>query len=119
VLGLVLYVISAHRDTDKPGAFDYLNLALIAVALVADGIALASIVARLSSFGLSPNKVAALGENVALLVNLAGLAVLYLGYLRGKRKFRSLVWWQTAYLPVYAAWAALVALGFPPIFGYL
>jgi hypothetical protein len=118
VLGLVLYVISAHRDTDKANAFDYLNLALIAVALVADGIALASIVARLSSFGLSPNKVAALGENVALLVNLVGLAVLYLGYLRGKLGFRSLVWWQTAYLPVYAVWAALVALGFPPIFGY-
>ncbi len=26
--------------------------------------------------------------------------------------------WQTAYLPVYAVWAAIVVIGFPPLFGY-
>ena len=118
VLGLVLYVISAHRDTDKPTVFDYLNLALIVVTLVADGVALAAIIGRLSTFGVTPNKLAALGENVALLVNLGGLAVLYTRYLSGKASFKALVSWQTAYLPVYAVWAAFVALGFPPIFAF-
>jgi hypothetical protein len=27
--------------------------------------------------------------------------------------------WQTNYLPVYAVWAALVVLVFPPMFGYI
>jgi len=76
------------------------------------------LVARFSSLGASPNRLAALGENLALLVNLAGLAVLYAGHLRGKVAFAKLTRWQTAYLPVYAVWAAVVALGFPPAFGF-
>nr|WP_241769898.1 hypothetical protein [Cellulosimicrobium sp. MM] len=30
-----------------------------------------------------------------------------------------LVAWQTRFLPVYAAWAAVVALVFPPVFGFV
>jgi hypothetical protein len=26
--------------------------------------------------------------------------------------------WQVAYLPVYGVWAAVVAVGFPPLFGF-
>ena len=71
-----------------------------------------------SSFGVSPNKVAALGENLVLLVNLAGLAVLYIRFFLGKAGFKRLVAWQTAYLPVYAGWAAVVVLLFPVFFGF-
>ena len=118
VLGLVAYVISAHREADKPSASDYVSVALIAVTLIADGVALAVMISRLSSFGVSPNRLAALGENIALLVNLAGLAALSLRFILRKGSFGALVRWQTAYLPVYAIWAAFVALGFPPIFGF-
>jgi hypothetical protein len=119
VLALVLYVIAAHRDTDQPGPFEYLSLGLILAALAADSVALVSILGRLSARGITPNKLAALGENLALLVNLTGLAVLYIRYLAGRGSYRSLMRWQTAYLPVYAVWAAIVALGFPPLFGFL
>ena len=61
---------------------------------------------------------AALGENVILLVNLTWSAVLYLRFLRGRGSFTSLEHWQTNYLPVYAAWAALVVILFPPLFRY-
>jgi hypothetical protein len=27
--------------------------------------------------------------------------------------------WQTDYLPVFAAWAAIVVIAFPPLFGYV
>ncbi len=27
--------------------------------------------------------------------------------------------WQTGYLPVYAAWAWIVVLAFPPLFSYV
>ncbi|HCF48702.1 MAG TPA: DUF4153 domain-containing protein, partial [Syntrophomonas sp.] len=42
--------------------FDYLNMALIITALLIDGVALSAILFRLSAFGITPNKVAALGE---------------------------------------------------------
>ena len=77
VLGLLLYAISA-RDPQAPAdAFDALQLLLVVSALVVDAVALTGITARISEFGFSPNKVAALGENLILLVNLAWSAWLY------------------------------------------
>ncbi|MEN6349546.1 MAG: permease prefix domain 1-containing protein [Syntrophomonas sp.] len=118
ILGLVLYVISA-RDINQPAnLFDYLNLVLILIALVIDGVALSAIVFRLSAFGITPNKLAALGENLVLLGNLAGLAWLYIGYFRRKFTFVILEKWQTNYLYVYFLWTAIVAFAFPIIFRF-
>jgi hypothetical protein len=74
---------------------------------------------RITEFGFSPNRVAALGENVILLVNLAWSAVLYIRILRGHGSFTGLERWQTDYSPVYAVWAAIVVIVFPPVFGYI
>lgn len=118
VLGLLLYSISA-RDSDAPaGGFDWLLVLLVVSALLVDALALAAIVARISEFGFTPNRVAALGENLVLLVNLAWSAWLYARFLRGRGSFRALERWQTDYLPVYAAWAAVVVLLFPPLFRF-
>ena len=87
-------------------------------ALVVDGVALAAIAARISEFGFTPNRVAALGENLILLVNLAWSAWLYARFLRHRGSFADLERWQVAYLPVYAVWAAVVIVVFPPLFGY-
>jgi hypothetical protein len=38
--------------------------------------------------------------------------------LRHRGPFADLERWQIAYLPVYALWAALVVVAFPPLFGY-
>jgi hypothetical protein len=92
---------------------------LVISALLADAVALWTIAARISEYGFTPNRVAALGENVILLVNLAWSAVLYVRFLRGRGSFAVLERWQTAYLPVYAVWAAIVVIAFPPLFGYI
>jgi hypothetical protein len=116
VLGLLLYSISA-RDPDAPaGLFDGLLVLLVVGALLVDALALAAIAGRISQLGLTPNRVAALGENVVLLVNLAWSAWLYGRFLVGRGPFRALERWQTGYLPVFAAWAAVVAVVFPPLF---
>jgi hypothetical protein len=119
VLGLLLYSVSARDPRSPPGAFDVVQVVLVASALLADAVALWAIAARISEFGFSPNRVAALGENLILLVNLTWSAVLYIRFLRGRESFSSLERWQTDYLPVYAVWAAIVAILFPPIFGYM
>ena len=118
VLGLLLYSISARDPQAPPGAFDLLLVLLLISALVADAFALAAIGARISEFGFTPNRVAALGENVILLGNLVWSTVLYVRFLRGRGPFASLERWQTAYLPAYSIWAAVVVVGFPPVFGF-
>lgn len=55
-------------------------------------------------------------QNVILLINLAWSAALYIRFMRGRGAFTALERWQTGYIPVYAAWAALVVIVFPPLF---
>ena len=119
VLGLLLYSVSARDPRSPPGAFDIAQVVLVVSALLADAVALWAIAARITEFGFSPNRVAALGENVILLVNLAWSAVLYIRFLIGRGSFTGLERWQTDYLPVYAVWAAIVVIVFPPVFGYI
>jgi hypothetical protein len=118
VLGLLLYSISARDSQAPPGAFDLLLVVLLVSALVADAFALLAIGARISELGFTPNRMAALGENVVLLVNLLWSTVLYVRFLRGRDPFAGLERWQTAYLPVYSIWATIVVAGFPPVFGF-
>jgi hypothetical protein len=118
VLGLLLYSISARNPLEKPGVFDVMQLLLVICALLVDTFALWAIAARISEFGFSPNKVAALGENLVLLVNLGWSAVLYTRFLTNRASFTLLERWQTAYLPVYAIWASVVVIFFPIIFDY-
>ena len=119
VLGLLLYSISARDPRTPPGAFDFVQVLLVVSALLANAFALWAIAARITEFGFTPNRVAGLGMNAILLVNLAWSAVLYIRFLRGRGSFTSLERWQTNYLPVYAAWAALVVIVFPPLFRYI
>ncbi|MEK8226698.1 hypothetical protein NKG05_12280 [Oerskovia sp. M15] len=118
VLCLLLYSISARDPLAPPALFDGLLLVLVVAALAVDAVALTAMLTRIAEFGLSPNKVAALGLNVLLLVHLVGSALHMAGFLRG-RPFGALVRWQTQFLPVYAVWAAVVVVAFPPVFGFV
>jgi hypothetical protein len=118
VLALFLYTISARDPDAARGPFDYVLVVLLVGALLADAVALIAILARISEFGFTPNRVAGLGFNLVLLGNLVWSAWLYIEFVRGRRPFAAVEKWQTAYLPVYAAWAALVAIVFPPAFGF-
>jgi hypothetical protein len=119
VLGLLLYSVSARDPKVPPDYFDVLQVVLLVSALLADAVALLAIATRISELGFTPNRVAALGENVILLANLAWSTTLYINFLRGHRSFMDIVQWQTDYLYVYAAWGAIVVIVFPPLFGYI
>ena len=119
VLGIVFYIISTRGETKGPQFYDWISFLLISVALIIDVIALSAIVFRLSSFGVSPNKLAALGENVLVFINLLGMAILYLQFFRRKISFALLEKWQTRLLPYYALWLGFVGLIFPLMFSFV
>jgi hypothetical protein len=119
VLSLMLYSISARDSLARPGLFDALQLALVVVALAVDAVMLTAMVTRITEFGFSPNKIAALGLNLLLLVHLVRSAWLTLGFLRARCPFTVVERWQTRYLPVYGVWAAVVVVVFPPVFDFV
>ena len=121
VLGLVVYGISA-RDapvvTRGARAMQIIRLVAVVAAIVLDALVLVSMLARVGELGFTANRVAALGLNILLLVNLVVTAWLIVRVLAGRARPARLEQWQTGYLPVFAAWVALVVLVVPPLFGF-
>lgn len=119
VLGLVLYGMSARDPERAPGWMDRIQLVAVIAALVLDLMVLGVMVARIGELGFTPNRTAALGLNIVLLVNLAGTAWLSARFLTGSGTFHRLERWQTAYLPVFALWAGAVVVVLPPLFSFV
>jgi hypothetical protein len=92
---------------------DYVLLALLALALIIDVIALSAILSRLSWYGLSVNRLAVLGANALLTVHLAGLLYQLARGLFRTNDLAPARRWLLRYLPVYSAWTALVVFLFP------
>jgi hypothetical protein len=118
VLGLVLYAMSAREPSRPAGLMDRVQLVAVASALVLDVLVLGAMVARIGDLGVTPNRVAALGLNLILLVNLVGAAWLSARFLTGRTTFHRLERWQTSYLPAFAIWAGMVVAVLPPLFGF-
>jgi hypothetical protein len=118
VLALVLYGMSARDPSTSPEWMDGIQLVAVVCALVLDVMVLGTMVARIGDLGFSPNRTAALGLNLILLVNLAGAAWLSARFLSGRSRLHRLERWQTTYLPVFALWAAAVVVVLPPLFSF-
>ena len=97
---------------------DAIQLVAVAGALILDVMVLGSMLARIGDLGFTPNRVAALGLNLVLLLNLAWAAWLSVRFLAGRVAFPRLERWQTRYLPVFALWASAVVALLPPLFGF-
>jgi hypothetical protein len=118
VLALVLYGMSARDPSESPGWMDRIQLVAVVSALVLDLMVLGTMIARIGDLGFTPNRTAALGLNLVLLVNLAGAAWLSARFLTSRSRLHRLERWQTTYLPVFALWAAAVVVILPALFAF-
>jgi hypothetical protein len=118
VLGLVLYGMSAREPSTSPNWLDGIQLVAVVSALVLDLMVLGSMIARIGDLGFTPNRTAAVGLNLVLLVNLAGAALLSARFLTRRSTLHRLERWQTTYLPVFALWAAAVVVILPLVFAF-
>lgn len=123
-VGLVLYNLSARADSPaadaRAGWFDRAQLAVVAGALALDIVALVNIVGRIDDGGWTINRIVVLGLNLILLANLALTAWLLGRLVAGHPGVaHTIERWQTALIPVYGAWAAVVILALPPMLGLL
>ena len=64
VLAVTIFSIVESDSDEKKNISDYINFSLIVLALIIDTVALSAIVFRLSSYGITPNRLAVLGVNI-------------------------------------------------------
>jgi hypothetical protein len=93
-------------------------LGLAVVTVIINSIALSAIVFRISEWGITPNRLAVLGSNVLMLVNLLLVCRhLYLA-LKPESTHEKVTESMANYLPVYVIWTAFVTFLLPVIFGF-
>lgn len=120
ILVLLITIFSfSERETGSKIAFnDRVIFALLTVALVIDCVALSAILFRLTSYGITPNRMAVLGMNLIVFVHLIRITVNHCRFLLGKVKIETVEASITRYLPVYSLWALIVFLFFPIMFTF-
>lgn len=116
VVALVLYGLSARDPLRPTGAMDVIRLIAIVAAVALDLLVLGSMLQRIGEFGFTANRLVALGFNLLLIVDLVVTAVL--AARPGPARYGRMAAWQTGFLAAFAAWAAFVVVGIPPIFGF-
>ena len=116
VVALVVYGISASDPQRGRTTMDVLRFVAVVAAIILDVLVLVLMFARVGELGFTPNRFAALGLNLVLLLNLLGTAWFAARHLAGRAQPVALERWQTGYLPVFAGWVAVVVLVLPPVF---
>jgi hypothetical protein len=117
VMGIIVFSVSETSIFRKQRFNELVLLILSIVTLITNLIALSAIFYRLSEFGLTPNRMAVLGSNVLIFVNLILISIdLFKTYYK-KAELRNVELTISKYLPVYIIWTLIVVFGFPFIFG--
>ncbi|ODA39460.1 DUF4153 domain-containing protein [Desulfosporosinus sp. BG] len=118
VLAITIFSVAGRETGSKIAVNDRIIFALLTVAIVIDCVALSAILFRLTSYGITPNRLAVLGMNLIVFVHLIRITVNYFRFLLGKIKVETIEAAITRYLPIYSLWALIVTIFFPIIFTF-
>jgi len=118
VMAIILFSLSEATKTRQNKFQLIMLLALSLLTIMDNGIAISAIVFRLAEYGITPNRLAVLGSNVLMFMNLIGIAYQLINVVKGKTDTESVEKVIAQFLPLYAIWCALVAFGFPLLFGF-
>ncbi|MBD2757436.1 hypothetical protein [Spirosoma validum] len=118
VMAIIFFSIAETTHTTKSRPEIWVLFLLSAVTVLVNSIALSAILFRISTLGITPNRVAVLGGNVLILVNLLLVTAQLFRVLSKKGTINEVGNAIASYLPVYALWAAIVTFLFPLLFGF-
>lgn len=118
VMALIFFSVAEIEKNNKGYYHSILLLVLSILTIIINGIALSAISYRLLEYGITPNRIAVLGGNILIFVNLMMVAVQLLKAIKHNTQLTQVQNSIAKYLPVYAIWVGLVAFLLPLIFGY-
>lgn len=118
VMAIVLFSVTeaTAKSFQNFNLFMLFGLALLTVIL--NGLALSAIAFRLAGYGITPNRVAVLGANVLMFVNLILVANQLFLLIRGKSTVAHTQHVIALFMPLYGFWTAFVTFVLPLLFGF-
>ncbi|MDP3945005.1 MAG: hypothetical protein Q8Q51_03840 [Lutibacter sp.] len=118
VMAIILFsVTAATKNANEKWNLLFL-FGLSALTIILNGLALSAIAFRLVEFGVTPNRIAVLGANLLIFINLILVAHKLFLILRGKSEVQKVENIIALFIPIYGIWTALVTFLFPLLFNF-
>lgn len=118
VMAIVFFSV-AETSSDARGKLGTLMLFALTVATaIVNCIALSAILFRISEWGITPNRLAVLGSNLIMLVNLGVVSYKLYQATTRRVEMEAVEGAIVAFLPYYSLWTFIVAFAFPAIFQF-
>jgi hypothetical protein len=118
VMAIIFFSIAEASKTIKSQAEIWILFLLSVVTVIVNGIALSAILFRISEWGITPNRIAVLGGNILILVNLLLVTGQLFRVLSKKASITKVGKVIALYLPIYVLWTIVVTFIFPLLFGF-
>jgi hypothetical protein len=117
VMGIIVFSVSETSMVMKQKFNEMVLFILSIVTLVINLIALSAIFYRLGEYGLTPNRLAILGSNILIFINLIMITIDLFKINFKKSELQTVELTISKYLPVYIIWTVIVVFLFPLMFG--
>lgn len=118
VIAIIFFSIAETSKNSESKLSIIMLFALSIVTIIVNGIALSAILFRISEWGITPNRIAVLGSNILILINLLIIAYKFLKTIKNNHEIESVINGIVLYLPFYGLWAILITFIFPFIFEF-
>lgn len=118
VMALILFSVAETSRSEKNRIEILILFLLSVVTITVNCIALSAILFRISEWGITPNRLAILGGNVLILVNILLVAYKIFKVLSKKNETDDVEKSISSYLPLYFIWSFIVTFIFPFVFGF-
>ena len=118
VMTIILFSITEAAKSKQQKISLLFLFGLSLLTIIDNGIALSAIGFRLLEYGISPNRLAVLGSNLLIFINLLLVAHKLFLIIQGKCELEKVEKTIALFLPIYFIWSALVTFIFPLVFQF-
>ena len=118
VMAIIFFSIAESSKTSGSKITTVMLFALSIVTIIVNGIALSAIIFRISEWGITPNRLAVLGSNILVLLNLLYMSYRLFKTVKDKNEIENVGNSIAFFLPFYSLWTIIVTFGFPLLFNF-
>ena len=118
VMAIILFSIAEISQNKGSKLGTILLLSLSSVTIILNGIALSAILFRITEWGITPNRLAVLGSNLLILINLLMVTFRLFRSVKDRNELENVENSIARFLPIYAVWTIIVSFIFPLLFNF-
>ncbi|HKB44725.1 MAG TPA: hypothetical protein VKC90_10050 [Chitinophagaceae bacterium] len=118
VMAIILFSVAETFKKNENRAGSFILFALSTVTVIINGVALSAILFRISEWGITPNRLAVLGGNILMLINLLMVTFRLFKTVSKKADISDVENSISMFLPIYFLWTIIVTFIFPLIFHF-